>query len=214
MTHICVSNSIIIGSDNGLSPGRRQAIIWTNAGILSIGPLGTNFNEISIDIHTFHSRKCIWKCRQENGGHFVPAQCVNSTMPLAGMSPSRWVLWSLMISNTYLRSGTIMDMGSANERKRYIVTPPLIDWAQTQNDPCWLVDITENSRRDILILPLMMTSRHVNAFRTTGPLWWIPPVPLGFRRHDAHVTSKCCETRELIRCRLGRHSSASEVALI
>ena len=39
---------IIIGSDNGLSPGRRQAIIWTNAGILLIGPLGTNFIEILI----------------------------------------------------------------------------------------------------------------------------------------------------------------------
>ena len=27
-------------------------------------------------------------------------------------------------------------MGSANERPRYIVTPSLIDWAHTQNDPC------------------------------------------------------------------------------
>ena len=26
-------------SDNGLSPGRRQAIIWTNVGILLITPL-------------------------------------------------------------------------------------------------------------------------------------------------------------------------------
>ena len=40
----------IIGSDNGLSPGRRQAIIWTIAGILLIGPLGTNFSEILIGI--------------------------------------------------------------------------------------------------------------------------------------------------------------------
>ena len=46
VTHICVSKLTIIGSDNGLSPGRRQAIIWTNAGILLIGPLGTNFSEI------------------------------------------------------------------------------------------------------------------------------------------------------------------------
>ena len=53
VTHICVSKQTIIGSDNGLSPGRRQAIIWTNAGILLIGPLGTKFNEISIKIHTF-----------------------------------------------------------------------------------------------------------------------------------------------------------------
>ena len=46
-------NLTIIGSDNGLSPGRRQAIIWTNDGILLIGPLGTNFNEIVIGIQTF-----------------------------------------------------------------------------------------------------------------------------------------------------------------
>ena len=34
VTHICVSNLTIIGSDSGLSPSRRQAIIWTNAAIL------------------------------------------------------------------------------------------------------------------------------------------------------------------------------------
>ena len=57
VTHICVSNLTIIASNSGLSPGRRQAIIWTNAGILSIGPLGTNFIEISIEIHTFSIKK-------------------------------------------------------------------------------------------------------------------------------------------------------------
>ena len=57
VTHICVIKPIIIGSDNGLSPGRRQAIIWTNAGILLIGPLGTNFTEILIEIHTFSFKK-------------------------------------------------------------------------------------------------------------------------------------------------------------
>ena len=50
VTHICVSKLIIIGSDNGLSPRRRQAVIWTNAGILSIGPLRTKFSEIVIEI--------------------------------------------------------------------------------------------------------------------------------------------------------------------
>ena len=44
VTHICDSKLTIIGSDTGLSPGRCQAIIWTNAGILLIGPLGTNYN--------------------------------------------------------------------------------------------------------------------------------------------------------------------------
>ena len=44
VTHICVGNLNIIGPDNGFSPGRHQAIIWTNAGILLIGPWGTNFS--------------------------------------------------------------------------------------------------------------------------------------------------------------------------
>ena len=53
VTHKCVGKLIIIGSDNGLSPGRRQAIIWTNAGMWSMWPLGTNFSEILIEIHIF-----------------------------------------------------------------------------------------------------------------------------------------------------------------
>ena len=57
MTHICVGKLIIIDSDNGLAPGRRQAIISTNAGILLIGPLGTNFSEILIEIETFSLKK-------------------------------------------------------------------------------------------------------------------------------------------------------------
>ena len=57
VTHICVGNLTSIGSDNGLLPGRRQAIIWTNAGILLIGPLGTNFSEILMEIHTFSFKK-------------------------------------------------------------------------------------------------------------------------------------------------------------
>ena len=57
VTHICVSRLTITGSDNGLSPGRRQAIIWTNAEILLIGPLGTKFSENSIEILTFSFTK-------------------------------------------------------------------------------------------------------------------------------------------------------------
>ena len=50
--HIC-----LIGSDNGLSTSRHQAIIWTKAGILLIGPLGTNFNEILVEIYIFSFKK-------------------------------------------------------------------------------------------------------------------------------------------------------------
>ena len=57
VAHICVGKLTIIGSDNDLSPGRRQAIIWTNAGIFLIEPLGTNFSEILIRIQTLLFKK-------------------------------------------------------------------------------------------------------------------------------------------------------------
>ena len=57
VTYICVSKLTIIGSDDGFSPGRRQAIIWTCAGILSMGPPGKNFNDILIEIYTFSFKK-------------------------------------------------------------------------------------------------------------------------------------------------------------
>ena len=66
VTHICVSKLTIIGSNNGLSPGRRQAIIWTNAAILLIGPLGTNFSELLIEILTFSFKKMrlkVWSAK-------------------------------------------------------------------------------------------------------------------------------------------------------
>ena len=53
VTHICASKLTTIDLDNGLSPGRRQAIIWTNDGIFVIWPLGTNFNEMLIAIHIY-----------------------------------------------------------------------------------------------------------------------------------------------------------------
>ena len=44
---------VIIASGNGLSPVRQQAITWTNADILSIGPPGANFPEIWIKVPLF-----------------------------------------------------------------------------------------------------------------------------------------------------------------
>ena len=57
VTHICIINLTIIGSDNGLSPGRHLAVIWTNARIFLIGPLGTNFIEIIFEIQTLSFKK-------------------------------------------------------------------------------------------------------------------------------------------------------------
>ena len=38
-----------------------KAIIWTNAALLSIGPLGTNFSQIVFEIQTFSFKKMILK---------------------------------------------------------------------------------------------------------------------------------------------------------
>ena len=51
VTHICIGKLNIIGSDNDLSSGRHQAIIWTIAGILSIEALETEYSEILTEIH-------------------------------------------------------------------------------------------------------------------------------------------------------------------
>ena len=58
MTHICVSNLTIVGSDNVLA---NQAIIWTNDGRLLIGLLGTNFSEIIIKIDIFFIQENIFE---------------------------------------------------------------------------------------------------------------------------------------------------------
>ena len=76
--HICISKLTIIGSDSG----RRQAITWTNAGTLLIGPLGTIFREILIKVHAVSFRqmhlkmqailsrpqcvKCLYICMQSD----------------------------------------------------------------------------------------------------------------------------------------------------
>ena len=57
VTHMCVNKITVIGWDNGLSPGRRQAIISTNDGILLIRTLGTNFSVILSEIHSFSFEK-------------------------------------------------------------------------------------------------------------------------------------------------------------
>ena len=61
VTHICVSKLTIIGLDNNLSPCRHKAIIWTIADIFFIGLLGTNFDDILIEIYTSSLKKIHFK---------------------------------------------------------------------------------------------------------------------------------------------------------
>ena len=85
--HICFGNVTTIGSDNGLSPGWHQTIIWTNCGILLIGTLGTNFSEILIEIQTFSFKKMRLKVSSAKWRPFC--LCLNVLMALQA--------WQLML---------------------------------------------------------------------------------------------------------------------
>ena len=89
--HICVGNPTIIGSDNGLSsPGWSQEIIYTNAGILLIGPLGTNFSEILIKILTFSFNKMHLKMLSAEWRPFcLSLNVLRSQLHLSGTMSSR-----------------------------------------------------------------------------------------------------------------------------
>ena len=98
VTHICASEIIIIGSDNGLSPGRRQAIIWTNAGILLIGPMGINFNEILIEINTFSFNKMHLKMSSAKWRLFRLGLNVLNTDRGIGTRTCGWTICFLLIT--------------------------------------------------------------------------------------------------------------------
>ena len=76
----------IIGSGNGLSPVRRQAIIWNNAGLLSIGPMGTNFSKIRIaNLSFFIQENAFENVVCQIGGYFVQGGDKLTTHIVAGL---------------------------------------------------------------------------------------------------------------------------------
>ena len=94
VTHICISKLNITCSNNGLSPGRRQAIIWTNAGILLIGPLGTHFNQILTEIYTFSWKKIHLKI----SGKWRPFCLGLNVLMLLSLVKEIWVMISRFLS--------------------------------------------------------------------------------------------------------------------
>ena len=84
--HKCVDNLKVIASDNGLAPGRRQATIGTNDGILSIGSSGTNFSDVLIEIHTFSMKKMHLKMSSAKWRPFCP-----------GLNVLRIVIWTIIV---------------------------------------------------------------------------------------------------------------------
>ena len=117
VTNICVSRLTIIGSHNGLSPGQRQAIIWTNARILLIRSLGTNFDEMLTKILTFSFMKMHLKVSSAKWRPFLSRpQCVNEwvvfhtsvgSLPLINLS----VINHCINSNTIISSSIVWNSG-------------------------------------------------------------------------------------------------------
>ena len=67
--HISICN-LSLGSDNGLAPHQRQALSKL---VLSIGPWGTHFSEIFIEIATFSFKKMYLKTLSGKWQPFVSA---------------------------------------------------------------------------------------------------------------------------------------------
>ena len=122
--HTCVGNLTIIGSDNGLSPGRRQAVILTNAGVLSIGPLGTKFSEILIEILRFSFKKICLKVSSAKWRPFclglnvlIAAKNYLNVITvfsggLAVLTNWGWVQWrycSVALSHGYISNGDTVE---------------------------------------------------------------------------------------------------------
>ena len=101
VTHICVGKLTIIVSDNGLSPARRQAFIWNNAGILLIWPLETNFSEILIGIQTFSFKKMHLKMSSAKWRPFCLGLNVLTLIPVWIIDYIHYKLWvqSLKLAN-------------------------------------------------------------------------------------------------------------------
>ena len=97
MTHVCASKLTIIGSDNGLLPDRRQAIIWTNAGISLIGPARTNFNEILIEIlYIFIKEYAFETVVCEMAAILSRPQCVKKAHLIHVAWPRGRIMWCLL----------------------------------------------------------------------------------------------------------------------
>ena len=101
VTDICINKQTIIGLDNSLSSGRRQAFIWTNAMTLLIGTLRSIFSEILIEIHTFSVKKMHLKM---SSGKWQPF-CLRPNVLKQG--PERYAMMTSSKGNIFHVTGTL-----------------------------------------------------------------------------------------------------------
>ena len=107
VTHIyvCIGNLTIIGSDNGLSPGSCQAIIWTNVGILVNWTLRNKLQWILIEILIFWLKKMRLKVSSAKSWPFCLGLNVLYTSPGFNKAPVLR-LWDDFAHRTFTRINT------------------------------------------------------------------------------------------------------------
>ena len=127
---------ISIGSDNRLSLGQCQVIIWIIAEILLIGPLGTNFNEISIEIQTFSLNKICLKMTFAQYGLFCLGLNV-LTLPIQLWSRVSYLWRRLALEGLSLMAAVGSLLVKANAWQDYHGQPPTLgDWRDTSARKC------------------------------------------------------------------------------
>ena len=89
VTHICVGKQTIIVSDNSLSPGRRQAIIWANDGILFIGPLEQTSVKFQSKFQHFIHKNSIESAVCEMASILSRPKCVKQSLTI-GSDALQW----------------------------------------------------------------------------------------------------------------------------
>ena len=153
---MCVGKLTIFGSDNGLSPGQRQAIILTNAGILLIGPLGTNVSEILIATEAFLFKTMHLKISSAKWRPFCLGLNVLNT---------QFIYHSWMVNLTCSIS---LDTGEAQVFIRLI--PGRQTSVYLRPSTWWLLKIWKVKNINMFSMN-MMTSSHENILCVTGPLY-------------------------------------------
>ena len=184
---LCISNLTIIGSDNGLSPGRRQAIIWTNAGILLIGPLGTNLSEIYIfSFKKMHLKMLSGKCQPFSPGG---DELINRLSSKKGEEVGTLILcyWWFRLLNYYphiillpqihILSSLHINISQSHPPTASPTPPtvwyPMIGWERGHWDPIYLVTtcqchVSQHHRSGCLwTVQVMDSDMHINALWNT-----------------------------------------------
>ena len=93
-------NCAIIVSDNGLSSGRPEVIIWVNAGISLIGPLGIrnklqwSYNRNSYILINEHAS---WNVRLENDDHFVSTTIMLFNFLINSVAFRLWIWYCITL---------------------------------------------------------------------------------------------------------------------